>query len=373
MKQMPSVSNYILAGFLLWSTAAAADGFKDIQAARNSIHKGSTAPRLPKSALGAKDAGSVYHTGATLYCSQCHVMHASEQHPQDGPIGPDPFGPYPQSFTPARNLLKSIDPVTLCLTCHDGMSGAPDVVGADVNGLADRSAGHFALPEVDNPRGHKLGLGLSSNPDDLCYRCHFAGTFATASVSCIDCHNPHGNGKARNLQWASWPGGEPEFGLYERVGSTGLSKYESANIGHGDPNDGVTREVTNMCIDCHHVFSGDWNIDPDGNGIHNRHPSYNSEQGSYNTIAQGQSRGTTDPDHWTNGAGAGFLATPRVRFVNRGATDFVSATAVSADNGVFCLSCHKAHGGDNAFALTWNPVGGINGEGCDQCHNKTVQ
>lgn len=362
----------IPATLILCALGVQADGFTDIAAARAQLHPGGASPRIPTMARGARDAGDVYHNGATLLCSQCHVMHASQQHAIDGTAGPDPFGPFPQSYTPAPHLLKATDPVALCLTCHDGFSGIPDVVGADVNGLADRSAGFFAAPNEYNPRGHKLEYGLTSDPNDLCYRCHFVGSFATASVTCIDCHNPHGNGKVRNLQWASWPGGEPDYGMYTRPGSLGMTKYESGNIGHGDPGVSTVREVTNMCTDCHHVFSGDYYIDADGDGIHERHPSYNSEWGSYNSIVQGESRGTTVPAHWVDGTGGGFLMTPRVRYVNRGATDFSSATTVNAStNGVFCLSCHKAHGNDHAYSLTWDPVVGQYGEGCDQCHAKT--
>jgi len=315
-----------------------------------------------------------FHNGETLLCSQCHSMHASQQHPHDGQQQPDPWGPFPQNFTPAPKLLKASDPVSLCLTCHDNVAGVPDVIGADVNGLADRSAGYFDTPGDDNPRGHKLGFGLDTSPGfALCMRCHFGGTFETAAVSCIDCHNPHGNQRARNLQWASDPGGEPQFGLFISPAATGMARYETANVGHGTTNDNSLREVSNMCNDCHHVFTGDTYNDPDGDGIHSRHPSYDSEPGSTNNIAQGELKGSTAPAHWDNGTGAGFLSTARLRFVNSPATDFASTQTVDATvNGVFCLSCHKAHGGMRSFALLWDPASGINGEGCDQCHNKTA-
>ncbi|MEW6050974.1 MAG: cytochrome c3 family protein [Candidatus Zixiibacteriota bacterium] len=367
-------ASFALVCFVLGSVTTLADGFTDINAARSLLHPGGASARQPAMTLGAHDAGDVYHNGATLYCSQCHVMHASTQHPTDGALVPDPFGPFPQSFTPSPHLLKAADPVALCLTCHDGFAGIPDVVGADVNGLSDRAGGFFASANEDNPRGHKLEYGLSSDPNDLCYRCHFVGSFATASVTCIDCHNPHGNAKARNLQWASWPGGEPDFGLYTNAGATGMQKYESQNIGYGNPGISTVREVTNMCTDCHHVFSGSYYIDPNGNGIHNLHPTYDSERGSTNNITQGEPRGTTDPAHWSGGTGAGFLSTPRLRFVNHFAADYASATVVDPDlNGVFCLSCHKAHGSDKAFALAWDPVAGKFGEGCDQCHARALQ
>lgn len=317
---------------------------------------------------------ATYHFGAKLYCSQCHVMHASEQHAVSSE--PDPFGPFPRTFTPAANLLKASDPTTLCVTCHDNQVGIPDVVGADVNGLTDRSAGHFDAIGVDNLYGHKLSTATGSG---LCSRCHDdidndvtqTTNFRTGYVSCIDCHNPHGNARVRNLQLADIPGTERPFGLYSRPGSTGLARYETDNVGFPAPVSNEFREISNMCKPCHHVFSGQMYVDVNDNGIHEKHPSYDSEYGSNgrNTISQGDAKGSTSSAHWVTGTGGGFLYTPRVRYVVRGATDFATSRTVAASNGVFCLSCHKAHGSDRSFALTWDPS--IGGEGCDQCHAKT--
>ena len=75
-----------------------------------------------------------------------------------------------------------------------------------------------------------------------------------------------------------------------------------------------------------------------------------------------------------SGTGAGFAGTARMRWVANGATDFAAATVVdAATNGVFCLSCHQAHGNGHSFGLRWDPADGPAGDGCDQCHNKTQQ
>lgn len=313
-----------------------------------------------------------YHNGTTLVCSMCHVMHASEQHSLTSGSA-DAFGSYPRESVPNKNLLRKADAVALCIACHDGNVGIPDVVGADINGLTDRSAGQFELPSVANPRGHKLDYGLSQDDWELCTRCHFGGQMPTAAVSCIDCHNPHGNHKARNLQWASWPGGEPDFGLFVSPAATGMSRYEAANIGYGTGNNDALREVTNMCNDCHHVYTGSGYNDPSNEGIHSLHPSYDSERDDVNYVGQGDGTGTTDGAHWNDGLGAGFVGTARLRFVKTTATNYANSHEIdAATNGVFCLSCHKAHGGDNAFGLRWDPSSGPGGKGCEQCHNRTA-
>jgi hypothetical protein len=354
------------------ATTVAGGDMPDFKGQLRLIHPDGAVPRQGTMNTATAFDVATYHFGSSLYCSQCHVMHASAQHAVSSE--PDPFGPFPRTFTPNDKLLKAADAVTLCLTCHDNQTGIPDVLGADVNGLADRSAGHFDAVGTDNLKGHKLAVNVEpeSGGWELCLRCHFGGEFRTAAVTCIDCHNPHGNSRVRNLQWASDPGGERPFGMYVRSGSTGLARYETDNLGFPAPVSNEYREVSNMCKDCHHVMSGQMYVDVDDNGIHEKHPSYDSEYGSNgtNTIAQGDTKGSTSSAHWVAGTGGGFLVTPRVKYLARGATDFATSRTVAASNGVFCLSCHKAHGSDRSFALTWNPGGG-GGEGCDQCHAKT--
>lgn len=332
-------------------------------------------------ARSAYDGLPVYHNAESLVCSDCHTMHASLQHDSQGGTGADPFatGGYPWTTTPTAKLLKAPSRLDLCLACHDGQIGIPDVVGADANSLNQRAAGHFEAPDSNPHTGHNLGRVPDSltGPWGLCMRCHFGGTFADAQVECTDCHNKHGNTRARNLQWASDPGFEPPLGLFmdPTVGASfgNLARYERAHVAYGTLDSNTLREVTSICIDCHHVFSGATYTDPDGDGIHSRHPAYDSEKSGINSVAQGAVRGTTDPAHWEGGSGAGFDV-DRVRYVTRGADTFAAAAMVSAaTNGAFCLSCHYAHGSAESFSLVWDePEPSSGPRGCDQCHNKSA-
>ncbi|MBI5837849.1 MAG: hypothetical protein HZB25_11430 [Candidatus Eisenbacteria bacterium] len=352
------------------SQASAADS-RDIL--KTQIHRSGGRVALPSGAMDGSglypDALPHYHNQAQLVCTDCHIMHASQSHYYNL-ASPAVNEQVPYTNGANRNLLKAADPLDLCLSCHDGQTFAPDVVSADANGLTNRSAGYFDQPEVTNIKGHDLGRGLPMGPNDYCYRCHFSAG-DQKKVTCIDCHTPHGNNIARNLQWISWPEGTPDLGVLTNPAANGMQRYETENVAYGSLNSVSLREPSNMCLDCHHVFSGGYYInDPHGSADFAKHPTYDSERSSTNNIAQGAVRGTTVPAHWEGGTGSGFGSTARVRPLNEGSSSYASARTINAStNGVFCLSCHKAHGSDQAFGLVFPASpSGYSAGGCDQCH-----
>ena len=334
------------------------------------IHRGGVPRRPGEDNAPAVGGYTPYHSGETLLCTDCHVMHASMQHNHSDGYGAEGgIDGFPWEAPPNPNLLLAPDPLDLCLLCHDNTAGIPDVVEGDVNGLAERSGGFFAQPEVENTHGHDLGRDLPGGSGwEYCMRCHW-GAPGDDKVTCIDCHNPHGNGNPRNLQWISDPDMTPPLGLLVDPGASGMDKYEREHVSYGTLNSESLREVSNMCLDCHHVFSGETYTDPDGDDIHSRHPTYDSERDDPNHIDDGEARGSSDPAHWEDGTGSGFIGTDRVRFVVDGADEFPEGLTVDAStNGVFCLSCHKAHGSDEPFSITFPVDGRVNWVGCDQCH-----
>ena len=82
-----------------------------------------------------------FHFGDNLICSDCHVMHYSQSHGYNA----DGTGIYTPLGTagPYHYLLRN-DVNDLCLTCHDGVTWAPDVLGPNTV-RCDRAVGWDAL------------------------------------------------------------------------------------------------------------------------------------------------------------------------------------------------------------------------------------
>jgi len=320
-----------------------------------------------------------YHNGDDLVCSDCHIMHASMQHN----YGYNDAYTYPLEINPAANhLLKANNSLMLCLNCHQDKAGVPDVMGPDVNGGYLRAGGQFGDVGTINDNGHNIG---PEPGEDLCLRCHFGGNFPTAQVECVDCHAVHGTGYYRNLQWPSWPGGEPPIIAFVNPSVSGLQKFQQSNVKYGGPGDGPNqptwREPTNICIDCHHIFvdgsaNGNDYTNPDLDYHWNRHPSTNTEEGAYRPISglPGNPVYSADSVNWFEGQGSEF-SIGRLPFLVKEAHDYAAASVVSYDNEVFCLSCHSAHGSQFSFGLRWNSAESdipLRQAGCRQCHDNVT-
>ncbi len=272
-----------------------------------------------------------WHQGATLRCSDCHTIHNSE--------GGQPMR-YDGLPTPARMLLRAENATQLCLTCHDGSRpDAPDVV-APVSYLPDPAGGWFPADPVgrNNPNGHDLA-SPSQQPSP--------GGPDALVLTCVSCHLPHGGANYRNL--LEEPPGTGNDGpvmvtvSQEQIanGSNPQQVYKPGNLKYKSG-------FSAWCNDCHTNFHGRTAGEEGTAEPWLRHPQAQQISGSYGA----------DYAHWSgNLSGRVPAETPTDNDIP------------SADDRVFCLSCHKAHGSANRAGLI-HADGSTRLSTCQQCHNQ---
>jgi hypothetical protein len=328
-----------------------------------------------------------YHTGATLFCSDCHVMHYSQSHGYS-PSGAGLYTPL-GAAGPYTFLLRN-DVNDLCLTCHDGSSFAPDVLEANFASNV-REAGALnrdgAIPYYPST-GHTLD-SADTPPGG-------SGTWAPDPVeglTCVNCHNQHGGSSTtvpnpyRNLR--TRPGGVSVDPPSYAKGTNDLTKdvfekfsndYDAADVNFNEP-DQAKSAMGNWCGACHSNFHGgpgSTNVGGTGTpGVDfDRHPTAGVDIGA----AGG---GHSNKNIFATGDRNGTPTTPKLNWVKvmTNTQNWKPATGAEVtDHTPTCITCHKGHGNKNAFGLIYMNganAGGITEEGtaggvykdlCKQCH-----
>lgn len=290
-----------------------------------------------------------YHRPGDMVCSDCHVMHYRAEG----------TGPYP-------SLLKQT--VTdLCLSCHDGQTGggniAPDVLGlAGAGQPTYRAAGAFQESVGQStPNGHDL-LAPGTPP----------GGTTTLTLTCLSCHDPHGNGNYRNL--VSNPGGQSGRAVTAVTQDTltpTASQYAVGNVHYTAAGDGG---LSAWCAGCHGDFHGAGGAPTLGGstlGDTNqaavspwlRHPTFGL------TMSQAYSNQHIDSRRWFSAlASRAPVVSP---------SRIIPGSPAGSDNEVFCGSCHKTHGSTHRYGLLWDDAdtatpedGTAQMDTCQQCHYK---
>lgn len=326
-----------------------------------------------------------YHFGVDLVCQDCHVMHYSQSHGYN----PNGGGIYvqPGAGGPFHYLLRD-DINDLCLACHDGQPFAPDVFESHSNGYV-RQAG--ALNELGGNGLYPEATGHTLNSTDLAP----GGTFANADgLNCADCHSVHGRASGLPVAYAAQGGYRNLFrsgtasisytrGDVEGANDLGAWVYEDASGGVNAQHYGYTGITFNepdqtasayatFCKSCHTDFHGAVG-GPEIGGVGSpaeefvRHPSAGQNIGAlgggHSALTQLTGRGNNVQVMSPLGQKAG-----------------VAGGYDGTDTGLTmsCMSCHKAHGNQNAFGLIYMlGTGTITEQGddgtdarnlCRQCH-----
>jgi hypothetical protein len=331
-----------------------------------------------------------FHIDKELNCSQCHVMHASDQHATGGAKSYNGGAGY-------DSLLKYGTITETCLGCHGGTSSTPGVM-ASGSSTAPTNTGLNTLYYTEDPQYlNSSGFfqvtdwktAANAQAHDLYTTgtpvTAVQGTWTTASIAghvpgmtCGDCHAVHGSPNWRNLR-TDVGGTTGKTVSYAESGTADVQQhadletdtsprhYETKNAAFAANNG-----IVDWCVACHtNITTG------------SKHPQNAA-------VSSGDSDGTTDSADWTTGTGIGFgntvddaatggdVGIPRVRFAQAGSS-YVACSTPGPDNQAFCLTCHKGHGSKYSAALIW-PMGSFKDSlgnrytpvdrsaGCRQCH-----
>lgn len=323
-----------------------------------------------------------FHFGVGLICSDCHTMHYSQSH-GNNPNGTGLFTPLGNG--PHEYLLRN-DVNELCLSCHDGASFAPDVLGTHSNGYV-RQAG--ALNEEGGgglyppATGHTLNSTATAPGSDPAWS-------NPNGLDCVNCHSPHGRA----------PSGFASYGGYRNLyspTSKGIS-YSRADVEGANVLTLSVREDASAGVTANHYGVGAITF--------NEPDVLNSQYADFCKSCHTNFHGTV------GGAEIGGIGAPPEEFirhpnatVNIGAlggghsnitrlTGKVNQVQVMSplgqkaggyngtDTGLTpsCMSCHKGHGNQNAFGLVFMVgTGTITEQGdngtdarntCRQCHTQ---
>ncbi|MDO8588560.1 MAG: cytochrome c3 family protein [Armatimonadota bacterium] len=312
---------------------------------------------LTVSSLWMLTAGAMagdYHTGSTLKCYQCHIMHQNKSHLYGDDSGDD-FNPG-GAFTSYDRLLRQADTAAVCLECHDG-EDTIDVYGDTAQGgqPLHRSAGRFneSVTDAYAPFASLYGHNLKNGPETP------PGGSGSYDLDCASCHDPHGNDYYRNLRNLGAGGityamvtndtSKDVFELKPYPANSVADAYDAVNISYNLP-DGAVHAMEGFCASCHpsvhnlSKVSGDWL----------KHPTIG--------FGKAYTAGTVSP-----------LKTIGGRPVAGGTGNLIAGQ-------VSCVTCHKAHGSTHSFGLIYDnrttpdiedsgPEQNV-GLTCKHCHNK---
>lgn len=331
-----------------------------------------------------------YHYNQNLVCTDCHVMHYSQQHGYD--LSKPNGGFFAEPANGPNTFLLRNDVNELCLSCHNGQTFAPDVFEANTNGYIRQAGG---LNEVGGSADYPEIAGHTLGSKDVAPGSSPAWKDSTEGLNCVDCHSGHGRassgivapGGYRNLfrETTGFVSITYSRGDVEGSNNTSLWVYEDASSGvngshygrgaitFNEPDPNASR-YADFCKTCHTNFHG---VPGDAATV----GGVGSGSGPWIDF---QRHPTAGVNIGQNGGGHTDLArlvadgANQVQVMSPSGVRAGSYTAGNTDLTPSCMSCHKGHGNKNAFGLVYMVgTGAITEEGdngtdmrntCRACH-----
>lgn len=334
-----------------------------------------------------------YHTGQTLQCSDCHIMHGQNSHPYPW-AGLQP----PAVVGGPHEMLLRAEPNELCLGCHNGSSLVPDVLGIAADGSTRRSAGALNA----SSHGYNTSTeGYDATDGHTLWSTAVApgGTFQNteSGLECVHCHAQHGSyAQYRNLLNRGIFSGKS---ITFAVSSNDLTKdvfehaaraYSETDVDFNEPNPAASA-YANWCKSCHTSFhgaagdlstvggqSGGQSTEPDASWL--RHPNADVNIGTDPGLAAGGVQ-TDSSSHISSYVARFYTRTNNVKVMSPNG-NWKPAPSDPRVLTPSCFSCHKAHGNRNGFGLIFmrgaagDPTPTEDGDGgayqdlCRQCHSQ---
>jgi len=314
-----------------------------------------------------------FHKGGAGNCAGCHTMHNSEND-------------MTANAGAGASLLRASDSSSICLNCHAGAGGPniPSVFSFDGSAMTPGGDFYwitkgFTWMDGTSPaarHGHNVvasDFNLLADPNRL--RAP-GGNYPSDSLSCISCHDPHGEseqGTAGSGLPVSGSGSYGEvaaagtiLGNYRLLGDSNYSvdgfsfpadapiarqnkhlPFAESDSSHVDYGSGMSE----WCGNCHAgVLSRNHEV---GNGSF-EHPAGNQEKLEADIISQYNA-------YIRTGDLTGVAATAYLQFVpfERGVNDSqmldpTSTQGPDVSSNVMCLTCHRAHASAFPYAGRWD-------------------
>jgi hypothetical protein len=330
--------------------------------------------------LGASSArAGDFHTGQTLLCGQCHIMHFSQSHGYlaTGGGGFTPLG----GLGPNRALLRQ-RVNDLCLACHDQAGLAADVMGTANTGSQVgivRQAGYLNRLGVEGQAntGHTLDSLQPAPWSQPMWRPEDENGGGNG-LTCINCHDAHGSSgfghptgqQYRNLRsepgnataaWVTYNHASPGTNDLSRdVFVRSLLDYDESAVDFNEPDD-QDSAIAAWCTGCHTWGHGyDESAEPGGGAgmILGDHPVAKDDLGG-----QELDQLLTHTNRVKVMSEVGFWDPP------------------GPDVTPTCITCHKSHGNGRPYGLIYRSGTGVltedgdsNGTNvddlCRQCHEE---